>query len=1703
MKPVEPDTGPPTPPDALTQRPRTLGPSVRAAIEARAASVEPRVPARRLIEIGFAEEREQPALALNLGAYTRGSAGEPEIRLELARAERPPRGAEPFAPFRLPSELTVHLSDIDFGLLQRLTADFVVRLRPGRHSIPLAEGRPLQIEYGQAAEARATLDVAEEREEGHDPAVLLRRLNVAFPKPIVIHNVLHVLAEVHTLFEDRTVGPLLQSGPAREAWRRLRALLPERVQNLGGWFEESDSIGVVLLERIQARPRFRRRTQTWELRVSFCGSIRLAGGMVRPFSDVELPNVILPTPHAVLDQLFSASPLVSADVTVDKAPALALLRALLGSLDTGQGSFALSARLPRLRLQTTLIDGTEAELVGRPSDEVTVAGPVQVTFGQRESEVRLDGLSLRFPQEGISLDAGLTLGYDLEASAPKKLWDRLDGSLALAIREGSRIPALPLVLGFTHPLTTRRSSVPLRLSDVEVDGSGALSVVGGALALKPTTRHIRFAGAVATDGAAESVGAFSRARTELGDGRFEGRIELDPGGIWRFGLSSSVSFGYHLQRALQAVPEFMIEDGDLTATVRGQARLELQVEVSLPSPNAAKADLRGTSLAFALDQADVAIGPRLVCLPRDTEVVARVRKAPLSPAGLGPTVVDLRWDLRGAPCLLRAGRREVSLLARGLRTGALTVKLQGGRGLEFAGSERGFFGVRFWKALLDPTAHLETWLDVLRSEDAQRRFIGALEVFAPELGEFLADLRQMGLSVRAILAREGMREPKDLIPRQRLVRFLSLLLAGNEALEARLEPIVRDVTEGRGLAVREMKLLLWEQLEDLSYDYEIDWIVRSLQLLLSPTEPVVREAIQEAPALAEDPRYRDARQGLPAAAHIYRWVAEGRITRQREAELVRLLPYLSLAQLDWLAHTGAERFAEPARAEIRFAYELKRRVQRLSDAYGGVRFAVQTSWVAALLGEALAVGVRGGVPGRAPLGPEEVATLLQVGLATGRQGAATQCNNRLLLDYLRQRPRAFTIEVLVELGNQNPRALTGALFAFLDQDQDDLREPMELSAFLEERLGLPVPRKADYLAGGVRARESYTAALDALSAAILARSEPYLSAKAHLQTVRHRPRGVPTLTAPSLQARATQAQAAIASARRAAAECRFAKTPKGARAAAAEARRQAEATALYEAAFEDCRALLAEEPRAVLLPWLSRFWAENEEALVVHSVVTNYEEDLDRVRFWLHRRLVERKREGFDEAHEARLMERALGYPPLEDRQALVDAVIDVLYAAARDRTALKRAPLVRLLVPPPAGRYDFTIVSAMGVITEGARGRELEEAYRRLWERRRVRVLRADTATGRSLEYNAQRLIDMVRQARTPWGYIGYSQGCANGLMAEGLLKAGTPPEQRLLDRFVARKLLYSAANGSVHGTSGARKVARALVQVERALKPYQATFSRPATETFYRAVRALMDSRAFVQAMGGWHSLTFERAHALHRDLQVVEHAVTSTNRGACEPPFVPEALEYMYALLTLLQPGAAHDTQVVVDDARGQATSVANEWTRALARLDTGSRVENIHHWSPLSFETKFVTTAQDRMRGVYDGPRIGTSSRGSRSTRGSAGFRCSTFRPRGEIERGARRGRASALAVSPPADLLGAASGPAIARGVPPGGWRGRASARPERRVEPRAARPRGAVATRRAGARAVRPKSPAWGRCGAGRRRRRRRGHGRGARRAQG
>ena len=230
--------------------------------------------------------------------------------------------------------------------------------------------------------------------------------------------------------------------------------------------------------------------------------------------------------------------------------------------------------------------------------------------------------------------------------------------------------------------------------------------------------------------------------------------------------------------------------------------------------------------------------------------------------------------------------------------------------------------------------------------------------------------------------------------------------------------------------------------------------------------------------------------------------------------------------------------------------------------------------------------------------------------------------------------------------------------------------------------------------------------------------------------------------------------------------------------------------------------------------------------------------------------------------------------PTKGSEQKLVDSILDALIYDEYDREKLRKDPLVRLLIPNADGKYDFTIVTAMGVITEGKAGTELHTALKRLGEKRGVRFVRADTATARSFEYNAERIIEAIESTKAydvPFGLLGYSQGCANALMAESLLYSGTPAQQEYIKRNLAcRQILFSAANGSSHGAATDKKATRLIVMLEEFAKYQQGYFSRALQTTFLETITSALDSSQFHKSMGGANSFLYDGCRAFWREAQ-----------------------------------------------------------------------------------------------------------------------------------------------------------------------------------------------------------------------------------------
>ncbi|KAL7554360.1 hypothetical protein ACHAWF_017793 [Thalassiosira exigua] len=618
------------------------------------------------------------------------------------------------------------------------------------------------------------------------------------------------------------------------------------------------------------------------------------------------------------------------------------------------------------------------------------------------------------------------------------------------------------------------------------------------------------------------------------------------------------------------------------------------------------------------------------------------------------------------------------------------------------------------------------------------------------------------------------------------------------------------------------------------------------------------------------------------------------------------------------------------------------------------------------------------------LGPQDIAVLLQAGLTSAMKGSTVvQLNQRMLLDLMASQPKSFAIAVLAELGNDGPRTLASALMALCEVDQGSFKEAQRINMhnLLESWLpGLKIPKREDYLAGGRWARQSFYEAIFSVANSILDLSESYVGLKLRIQQVRHNnerdPLPKPMELSNDFKHQPTsKLTSAIASAM-----TKISYADKVGEMAAQDLRRAKDcsvAISAYKDAFAACSQVLSIDKLAFHADWFKAFYRRNYDALMVKSIYDNAVDDVDNVRVWIE--ALRRGGMGVDltdpnlnapgpnpDSFEyamakvfspipARKSEPFFTHPERQSEQELIDAIIEAIFYDQNERDFIKCDPLVRLLISNEPGNYNFTIITAMGVITEGKKGLELQSAIERLEKQRGVKTIRADTGTARSIDYNATKIeeaVEIATKLKRPYG---------------------TPDQQKVLhgeNGLVCRQLLFSAANGSMHGPATEAKVHQLITMCEDFFKYQQGYFSRAFISSTLEVLNDILDSSAFQKSMGGAKSFLPDALVEFWREAQHLPHIPTCVLRGVLEPHTTPESLEMISNLLTKQSGSALQDSQVHVFDAVGHPVYVKNRNGRILKATDMGGAIQRSHHWSPLSEEVEFVRTVKDVQQATFD-------------------------------------------------------------------------------------------------------------------------------------
>ena len=242
-----------------------------------------------------------------------------------------------FAPLLSSSHMELLSQQLTADLIHAVTAQAGVRLRPGRHEVPLDKdgSRPQLVldvpaHNGCRLSAVAAVgsdglthaeDLDVQRATAQRSKPMVKHAGIVLDPPLPLSNVAPTLIHFPTLFEDRHMIPTL---------RRVQIVrfLMDFVVSISSFLEKClwilESKCQIHLSQVRITPLYKGRRRhedddgdvdkeiqpaaspEWRLQLAFSGHVLLFGWVPVPFVNVTLPTFIIPQPHALLDYLISS-----------------------------------------------------------------------------------------------------------------------------------------------------------------------------------------------------------------------------------------------------------------------------------------------------------------------------------------------------------------------------------------------------------------------------------------------------------------------------------------------------------------------------------------------------------------------------------------------------------------------------------------------------------------------------------------------------------------------------------------------------------------------------------------------------------------------------------------------------------------------------------------------------------------------------------------------------------------------------------------------------------------------------------------------------------------------------------------------------------------------------------------------------------------------------------------------------------------------------------------------------------------------------------------------------------------------------------------------------------------------------------------------------------------------------------------------------
>ena len=284
-----------------------------------------------------------------------------------------------FAPLLSSSQMEILYEELTTDLLHATHVEGSIRLRHGRHEIPLDKdsSRPqLILDIGKEG-CKVTVVAAVgsdgfSNEDDLNPLKgtterslpMVKHAGVTLDPPLRLANVAPTLIHFPTLFEDNVVKYTL---------RRIQIVRYglDMLKSISSFIEKvlwiCESKCQIHLGKVSVTPLYKGAEKVgndgvygepqWRLSLAFSGHAVLFGCLPIPFVNVTLPTWIIPQPHALLQYLVSSQPLASARLKRREIAEQRITLALIDVVDTWDLKVEAVATPPALSVDVALPGG--------------------------------------------------------------------------------------------------------------------------------------------------------------------------------------------------------------------------------------------------------------------------------------------------------------------------------------------------------------------------------------------------------------------------------------------------------------------------------------------------------------------------------------------------------------------------------------------------------------------------------------------------------------------------------------------------------------------------------------------------------------------------------------------------------------------------------------------------------------------------------------------------------------------------------------------------------------------------------------------------------------------------------------------------------------------------------------------------------------------------------------------------------------------------------------------------------------------------------------------------------------------------------------------------------------------------------------------------------------------------------------------------